>query len=155
MISKFRFAGHLLMTLLLAAECNSAAADERGLHLIAMAKAASGGAAWDRLEIVHDAGKVIRENGEVFPYEHWSDLRSLSGRAHSGAGAMIFDGHVAYKCQTVTCDSVTKLDSGEIGAAAYLKFPGFRGHAAYARFALASNASGLTPPRWRWRLVQL
>ena len=125
MISKFPFAGHLLMSLLLAAECNSAAADERGLHLIAMAKAASGGAAWDRLEIVHDAGKVIRENGEVFPYEHWSDLRSLSGRAHSGAGDMIFDGHVAYKCQTVTCDSVTKLDSSEIGAAAYLNAFGF------------------------------
>ena len=52
MTSKFPFAGHLLMSLLLAAECNSAAADERGLHLIAMAKAASGGAAWDRLEIL-------------------------------------------------------------------------------------------------------
>ena len=125
MISKFPFAGHLLMSLLLAAECNSAVADERGLHLIAMAKAASGGAAWDRLEIMHDAGKAIRENGEVFRYEHWSDLRTLSGRAHSGAGDMIFDGRVAYKCQTVTCDSVTKLDSGEIGAAAYLNAFGF------------------------------
>jgi hypothetical protein len=125
MISKFPFAGHLLMSLLLAAECNSAAADERGLHLIAMAKAASGGAAWDRLEIMHDAGKAIRENGVTFRYEHWSDLRTLSGRAHSRAGDMIFDGRVAYECQTVTCDSMTKLDSGEIGAAAYVNAFGF------------------------------
>ena len=50
MISRFPFAGHLPMSLLLAAEYNSAAADERGLHL-AVAKAANGGAAWDRSEI--------------------------------------------------------------------------------------------------------
>ena len=75
MISRFPSAGHLLISLLLVTECNSAAADARGQQLLAMAKAASGGAAWDRLEIMHDTGTVIMATGEVSRYEHWSDGR--------------------------------------------------------------------------------
>jgi hypothetical protein len=65
---------------------------------------------------MHDAGKVTLENGEVLRYEHWGDLRTLNTRADSGTGTgtgtgdMILDGRAAYKCQTVACDSPTKLD---------------------------------------------
>jgi hypothetical protein len=125
MNSKMLPAAYLLMVLLPAAESKSPASDEQGLQIISMAKAASGGTAWDRLEIMHDVGKVILETGEVLRYEHWGDLRSLSTRAGSGAGDMIFDGRAAYKCQTVTCDSRTKLDSAEMRSAAYLICFGF------------------------------
>jgi hypothetical protein len=125
MTSKILSAAFLLMGLLLVAECNSATSDERGLQIVSMAKAASGGAAWDRLEIMHDAGRVILETGEVLRYEHWGDLRTLSTRAGSGGGDMIFDGRVAYKCQSASCDSPTKLDSVEMRSAAYLTSFGF------------------------------
>src|SRR5215813_6818679 len=75
--------------------------------------------------IMHDVGKIILETGEVLRYEHWGDLRTLSTRAGSGTGDMIFDGRAAYKCQTVTCDSRTKLDSAEMRGAAYLNCFGF------------------------------
>ena len=126
MISKMP-AGYLLMVLLLAreSESKSPASNERGLEIISMAKAASGGNAWDRLEIMHDVGKAILQTGEVLRYEHWGDLRTLRTRAGSGAGDMFFDGSAAYKCQTVTCDSRTKLDSTEMRGAAYLNCFGF------------------------------
>ena len=97
MTSKTLLAGCLLMGLLLAAEHKSTASDEQGFQIVSMVKAASGGAAWDRLEVMHDAGQIITESGQVSRYEHWSDLRTLSTRAGSGGGDMIFDGRVAYK----------------------------------------------------------
>ena len=125
MTCRFPSAGHLLICLLVATAYNTAAADDRGQQLLAMAKAASGGAAWDRLEIIHDTGTAIMETGEVSRYEHWSDLRTLSNRAGSGDGYMIFDGRVAYSCQSVSCDPATKLDSAEIGSAAYINAFGY------------------------------
>jgi hypothetical protein len=120
MTSNTLTARYLLMGLLLAAGCESSASDEPGLQIVSMAKAATGGAAWDRLQIMHDAGQVILGSGQVLRYEHWVDLRTLSTRASSGTGYMISDGRVAYKCPTATCDSPAKLDSAEVIGAAYL-----------------------------------
>lgn len=126
MTSKMPSVVYLLTGLFLATECGSAAADERGIQIVSLAKAASGGTAWDRLEIMHDFGHVIFENGQVSRYEHWGDLRTLSTRSSGAdAGYMIFDGRVAYKCPTVDCDHPTKLDSVEMRGAAYLNTFGF------------------------------
>lgn len=118
-------AHYLLMGLLLTAVCEGSASDEQGLRIVSMAKAASGGAAWDRLEIMHDAGQMILASGEMSRYEHWGDLRNLRTRAGTGGGDMIFDGRVAYKCQTVACDSPTPLNSDFVRGGAYMTCFGF------------------------------
>lgn len=45
--------------------------------ILAQAKAATGGAAWDRLQGWHERGVVQRSDGQV-AYEAWIDLRGLS-----------------------------------------------------------------------------
>jgi hypothetical protein len=39
----------------------SPASDERGVQIVSMAEAASGAAAWDRIEIMHDAGQIAAD----------------------------------------------------------------------------------------------
>src|SRR5215469_939214 len=103
MTSKMLSTAYLLIGLLVATECRSADSDEQGRQIVSMAKAASGGTAWDRLEIMHDEGELIPENGDVLLYERWIDLRTLSLRAGTGPkGDTIFDGRVAYDCHTTT-----------------------------------------------------
>jgi hypothetical protein len=55
----------------------------------------------------------------------WLGSTARETGAGSGDGDMIFDGRVAYKCYTVTCDSATRLDSVELRSAAYLNSFGF------------------------------
>jgi hypothetical protein len=146
MTSKMLFAGYSLIVLLLVTESKCPASDERSLQIISMAKAASGGTAWDSLQIMHDAGKVTLENGEVLRYEHWGDLRTLNTRAGSGTGDMILDGRAAYKCQTVTCDSPTKLAFAEIRSAAYLTCFGFFSGPVPGLLSVQRNAPGRRSP---------
>ena len=117
---------YLMTGLFMANEWGCAVADERGVQIVSLAKAASGGTAWDHLEVMHDFGTVVLEDGKVSRYEHWGDLHTLSTRSSGAdAGYMIFDGHFAYRCPTVDCDSPTKLDSVEMKGAAYLTTFGF------------------------------
>jgi hypothetical protein len=114
------------MGLLLLAVSTSPAADNgAGLQLISQAKMASGGSAWDRLEVMHDTGKIVLVSGQVAKYEHWSDLRSLSTRANSPEGFMIYNGQVAYQCQNAACNPPTQLDPLATKSAAYLNSFGY------------------------------
>jgi hypothetical protein len=78
MISRLLPAGYVLTGLLLAAcDRDSAVSNERNIQLMSMAKEASGGAAWDRLAIMRDAGQLMSASGEGSRYEHWCDLHTL------------------------------------------------------------------------------
>lgn len=76
-----------------------ARADPRGEALIAQLKAASGGAALDRVDGFHERGTVVRD-GVAGTYEMWADLRggrthgthSLGGRTAGGG----YDGKVSW-----------------------------------------------------------
>ncbi|HTX48614.1 MAG TPA: hypothetical protein VME40_04400 [Caulobacteraceae bacterium] len=102
------------------------AADAKALDVIAQAKAAMGGAAWDELKGWHEVGV---HNGAR--YETWLDPRQYGmATRESGPGGMSahgFDGRVAW--QTGADGVVASDDSAEAVAAAeqsdYLRLNGY------------------------------
>jgi hypothetical protein len=53
------------IALLCTSACDSSVSNEKGLKIIALAKAAMGGNAWDGIEIRHERGQIISVPGET------------------------------------------------------------------------------------------
>ncbi len=117
----------LLAIPLLAAVRDSEASSQKGARLVALAKAATGGKAWDEIDVWHEVGHSISSSGRASRYEHWQDFHSLAVRNVGGSELdhMIFDGHVAYGCRNPQCDPPTKFDSASMKIGAYLTSFGF------------------------------
>lgn len=113
------------LALALVSGCETTKSGDPGAEIVAMAKAATGAQAWDRIEILHDAGQIVSVSGETTSYEHWTDVRTLSTRAGSESGYMIYDGRVAYQCSNAQCIPRTELDPRFVREGAYLAAFGF------------------------------
>jgi hypothetical protein len=115
-----------LCTLVLLTTSCSGGWSGRGTDIIALAKTATGGEAWDRIEIWHETGTVSSE-GAVSRYEHWTDLRSLATRnvAASAPAYMMFDGRAAYQCMNTECNPMTEAESAAIKSGEYVAGFGF------------------------------
>jgi len=119
-----------LVLVLTAASCSSSAEpDHKGADIIAAAKTATGGSAWDAIYIWHEAGHVISSSGESSQYEHWADLPSLKTLNASVQGSelhyMIFDGQAAYESTNRNFEPRSALDLKIIRGGAYLACFGF------------------------------
>ena len=115
-----------LYTLVILITSCSDGSRKQGSDIIALAKAASGGEAWDRIEIWHETGTVSSDAGPS-QYEHWTDLRSLATRngAASAPAYMMFDGRVAYQCANMECNPMTDAESAAIKSGEYVAGFGF------------------------------
>jgi hypothetical protein len=105
-----------LLLVLIAAACSSAAkSDQKGIEIIAAAKMATGGTAWDGIHIWHETGQALLPSGEASRYEHWADLPSLKTRNESVQDSVrqysIFDGQAAYESTNQNFEPRNKLDS--------------------------------------------
>src|SRR5689334_1745769 len=111
----------LAITAIFCTSCNTRVSDERGLQIIALAKLATGGKAWDEIEIWHERGQVISASGETSNYEHWGDLRSLRTLNVSTARShyMVFDGREAYTCENPRCEPRREIAPNVIQSGAY------------------------------------
>lgn len=72
-------------------------AGRRGVRLLAEARAACGGAAWDRLAGWHERGRITSGGRSVGTYEAWSAITSLGMAVRNDAGGAVtsyagFDG---------------------------------------------------------------
>ena len=108
---------------------SSAGSNEGGIQVIAAAKSAMGGSAWDDIQIWHETGRTISPSGEVTRYEHWSDFQSLKTRNQSirvsEAQYSIFDGHSAYISANANFKPRSELDANMMREGAYLACFGF------------------------------
>jgi len=82
----------MLAALLLAGPATAHADDARARTVLAAAKAASGGAAWDRLQGSYEKGA----HGGA-PYETWLDFRSYGMRVENARGVQGFNGVVSWR----------------------------------------------------------
>ncbi len=119
-----------LLLVLVAASCSSLAeADQKGAGIIAAAKTATGGNAWDAIHIYHDTGRLLLRSGEAGQYEFWTDLQSLKTRNRSvgkfGPHFTIFDGQAAYQSTNPNFEPRRELDVKTMRAGAYLGCFGF------------------------------
>jgi hypothetical protein len=98
-----------------------------GAQIIAQAKTAMGGVAWDQIRIWHERGQATGPSGEVVEYEHWGDLHTLGTRNRnpSGSSYLVFDGHAGYGCADAGCVSRTVLDPQGMRFGGYLGGFGF------------------------------
>jgi hypothetical protein len=99
----------------------------KGAHVIAQAKAATGGDAWNRIRIWHERGQASAPQGESFEYEHWGDLHTLRVRnTHpSRPNYMVFDGNVGYACADAECSRRTPLEGVAMKTGVYLASYGY------------------------------
>ena len=119
--------------------------DQKGVELIAQARAATGGDAWDRIEIWHETGSVTSPSTGTTRYEHWHDAHSLSIRNVttdvSGATRyMLFDGRESYQATDAQFHDRMPLDLNGVRNGAYLVAFGFFFP---ARFAASVTYRGL------------
>jgi hypothetical protein len=116
----------VLMLISLAGCVSGTTSDQQAREIIARAKAATGGKAWDRIAIWHEVGEVTSATGEKSRYEHWQDFGSLALRnIGGGMDHMVFDGHDAYGCPNPACDPRRALDATSIRDGAYQTAFGF------------------------------
>jgi len=116
----------LLMSFLIS--CSQPAdTNNKGAQILALAKQATGGKAWDEIHVWHERGQTLSASGETSRYEHWGDLHSLRvfNSGSPGTHYMIYDGNAAYTCANPACDPRTLLDPVAIRAGAYLASFGF------------------------------
>src|SRR5215469_146030 len=104
-----------LLLLFVAASCScSGEPDRKGAEIIAAAKMATGGNAWDAIQIWHETGHTVSPSGKATRYEHWADLRSLKTRnasvQESEVHYSIFDGQAAYESSNPNFDPRSELD---------------------------------------------
>src|SRR5262249_41994555 len=109
-----RAAGYLLAWVLTACT-GPAEPDKKGVELIAQAKAATGGDAWDRIEIWHETGRATSPDIGTVRYEHWHDAQSLSTRNVRSdlGGAMhyvLFNGKESYQSTDAEFHDRTPID---------------------------------------------
>jgi len=99
----------------------------KGAQVIAQAKAAMGGDAWNQIRIWYERGQTHSPGGESSEYEHWGDLHTLSVRNNhpSRPNYMVFDGNAAYRCADADCSSRTPLNGVAFKTGAYLSGYGF------------------------------
>jgi hypothetical protein len=119
-----------LLLLLAAAACSlSAESDHKGAEIIAAAKSATGGSAWDAIHIWHETGHALLSSGEASRYEHWADLPSLKTRNASVQGSelhySIFDGEAAYESTSGNFEPRSALDVKTMRGGAYIACFGF------------------------------
>jgi hypothetical protein len=120
----------LLLLALAAASCSaSAESDQKGAAIIAAAKAATGGDAWDNIQIWHETGHALLPSGESTRYEHWADLHSLKTRnlsvGESGTQYTVFDGRAAYQSSNSSFQPRSELNAAMMKYGAYLACFGF------------------------------
>jgi hypothetical protein len=116
---------------ILVAVSSSGAIDstDKGTAIIAAAKAATGGKAWDQIGIWHEAGRAVWPSGKSSRYEHWVDLHSLDVRNVRDDGDemhyMIFDGDAAYESANPRFEGKTPIDSRVVKSGLYMSSFGF------------------------------
>jgi hypothetical protein len=119
----------LLLALVAAACSSSAESDYKGAEIMASAKTALGGSAWDAIHIWHETGHALLPSGETRRYEHWADMSSLKTRNASVVGTelhySIFDGEAAYESTTPNFEPRSALDVKVIKGGAYISCFGF------------------------------
>ena len=120
----------LLLLALAAASCSAAAeSDQKGAEIIAAAKAATGGNAWDNIQIWHETGHALLPSGESTRYEHWADLHSLKTRnlsiGESGTQYTVFDGQAAYQSSNSSFRPRSELNGATMKYGAYVACFGF------------------------------
>lgn len=111
--------------------CSDPQAQAKGAAIVAAAKAATGGSAWDEIEIWHERGEFHPAGQQQsMRFEHWGDLRTLKARNMNSAHAryMLFDGRSVYFCTNPECDPAEMMDgkivrSGEYRVAYGFYFP--------------------------------
>ena len=115
-----------LCTLVLSITFCCSCSSRDGTDIIALAKTATGGQAWDRIEVWHETG-TVSSGGAVSRYEHWTDLRSLATRngVTSSPAYMMFDGRAAYRCMNTECNPTTEAESAAIRSGEYVAGFGF------------------------------
>jgi len=97
-----------------------------GAAIVALAKVATGGQEWDRIEVWHEVGTISSGVQDTY-YEHWPDLNSLKMR-NVGASPkeyVLFDGRLAYRCMNSGCARMTDVESTAVKEAAYVVSFGF------------------------------
>lgn len=98
--------------------------------IFAQAKAATGGAAWDRLQGWHERGEIRRQDGQV-GYEAWIDMRTLSMvSSHTADGGTVIRGFDGRTTWVIDPAGGVRLDAspGQLAAArtgAYFSVYGF------------------------------
>ena len=99
----------------------------KGARIIADAKRAMGGDAWNSIRIWYEEGQFNDSSGPMSTYEHWGDLQTLSLRNSSSSrqGYMIFDGNAAFTCGDAACSSHTAIDARAVKTGAYMTSYGF------------------------------
>src|SRR5882724_8830709 len=112
-----------LLLVLVASACSSSAeSDQKGVEIIAAAKMATGGTAWDAIHIWHETGHAL--SGEASRYEHWADLPSLKTRNESvqksGLHYSIFDGQAAYESTNHNFEPRSEMDVNMMKGGAYV-----------------------------------
>jgi hypothetical protein len=118
-----------LLLVLLAVSCGPAESDQKGAEIVAAAKTATGGNAWDAIHIWHETGHALLPSGEATQYEHWADLQSLKTRNRnvrkSGLHFSIFDGQAAYQSTNSNFEPRSELDANMMRGGAYIACFGF------------------------------
>src|ERR1044071_885887 len=101
--------------------CSSTDSATAAALVIAQAKAAMGGKAWDDIKIWYEEGQAIKSSGAVSTYQHWGDLHTLGlyNISSTRQGDMRFDGKAAYLCADAACTSRTDLDARSVRGGAY------------------------------------
>lgn len=102
--------------------------EQKGIEIIALAKAVTGGGAWDKIEIWHETGHSVTPAGRVSQYEHWGDFRSLKLRnisRNTKLTGMVYDGSKAYSCTDPRCEVPMEMDSRGIREGSYVASFGF------------------------------
>jgi hypothetical protein len=119
----------LLLVLVAAACASPAESDHKGAEIIAAAKTALGGSAWDAIHIWHETGHALLPSGEAGRYEHWAELPSLKTRNASAQGTelhySIFDGEAAYQSTNRDFEPRSALDVKVMRGGAYIACFGF------------------------------
>jgi len=119
-----------LLMLWIAAACSaSPESDQKGAEIIAAAKTASGGSAWDTIHVWHETGHTLLPSGETSRYEHWADVPSLKTRNASIQGSSsqygIFDGETAWVSTNSNFEPRSGLDAKAMRRGAYIACFGF------------------------------
>jgi hypothetical protein len=124
-----RAAAYLLAVVFIAC-AGTSESDKKALGLIAQAKSATGGNAWDQIEIWHETGHATLPDMGTIRYEHWHDAQSLNTRnvrsdASGGLNYMLFNGSESYQSTDADFHDRTPIDPNEARNGAYLVAFGF------------------------------
>ena len=106
--------------------CSPEYPPEKAAQVIAEAKAAMGGDAWNDIQVWYEDGEARSKSGAVSKYEHWADLTTLGMRNVASQGSyMLFDGITAYRCTDAECAPRPAIEGNAIRRGSYATSYGF------------------------------